>query len=133
MDFLQHRGHQLFLMFDCIIIAANKRHYDLRFVTQQLFKKLAGTDGTISRFEAHARLFFRSDTAKKLIQIMYHSHLMTPCLRLELLERLERLEQSSCIGSRGSSCSNSSSRSMFIAYHCINRPVTAFSRRPADS
>src|SRR5262245_15276354 len=126
-------------MFDGIIIAANKSHYDLRLITQELFQKLAGTYGPIARFQAHARLFFSTDTAKKLIQIVYGSHLLTPYSprdRLELLERLEQLKQPSCIGQTGSkrsSGSNRSSRSIISASFDINRPVTAFSRRPADS
>jgi hypothetical protein len=62
-------------MFDGIVIAANKRHYDLDAVAEQLLQELAGTYCTVARFEAHPRLLFRADTAKELIQIVYDSHL----------------------------------------------------------
>jgi hypothetical protein len=65
-------------MFDGIIIAANEGHHDLRSVTQHLLQELAGTHGTVARFEAHPRLLFCANTTKELIQIVYDSHFITP-------------------------------------------------------
>jgi hypothetical protein len=39
-----------------------------------LLQELAGPNCAIVHFEAHACLFFRPDTTKELIQIMYDSH-----------------------------------------------------------